>query len=114
MITANEARTLVEISAEVTELRLEKISEKIKAAANLGKNALVLDNAFPYDNFYKVHKSNYYPAALTEAQRLLKQNLEANGFSVAVIEEKHDGKGHYDTLDDDPKPFSTWHMSVRW
>jgi hypothetical protein len=116
MINAKEARQLVETSKEVMTKRLDRIGEKIEDAAKLGKSEIVLDHALPHDEVYKVNKKDFYPAELTEVQRLLKKELEAYPLSyiVSVIEQKHDGRGGLGCMDDEPVPFSTWHIKVSW
>lgn len=114
MITAQEARNIFETSEEFMTKRLKDISEKIVEAAKLSKREIILDYVLPYDSLYKVDKLAYHPAAFTEPQILLKKELEKVGFAVRLTEQKHDGKGGLGCLDDDPQPFSTWHIKVSW
>jgi hypothetical protein len=116
MITAHQARILVQTSSQVMTKRLEDISKKIEEAAKLGKTSIILDHALPHDNFYKVEKRDYQPVELTEAQRLLKKELEFPniGFGVKIVEQRHSGQAGLGATDDNPKPFSTWHIQVSW
>lgn len=116
MISAKEARALVQTSDEVMTKRLEQIGVEVEKAAKLGKCSVILDDALPYDPFFRIEKRMCGPAGLNEAQRCLKQKLEDPklGYMVGIIEQKHDGRGGLGMTDDDPEPFSTWHIRVSW
>jgi hypothetical protein len=116
MITAHQARVLVQSSEQMLLKRLEDIGKKIEEAAKLGKNHIILDHVLPYEPEFKVIKPDYQPPQLTSVQQLIKNELQSPkiGFSVSVVEQKHDGKGGLGNMDDDPKPFSTWHIRVGW
>ena len=116
MITAHEARLLVQTSQQLQTKRLNEVSQKIEEAAKLGKNSILLDNVILHDPFYRVEKRDYQPAQLTEPQRLLKAELESPkiGFSVKIVEQKHDGVGGLGSMDQEPQPYSTWHIQVGW
>lgn len=116
MISAKEARLLSQTSRTAILRHLDNIGLEIERVAKLDNSEIILDRSFPYTHEYKVEKKDYRLAELTEFQLLLKKELESPElqYSVTMIEEKHDGKGGLGCMDDDPKPFSTYHIRIRW
>ena len=75
-------------------------SRKIKAAAELGKRTLDLENAFPHETLFQIVKPLYQPACLTPWQRLIADRLKLEGYRVFITEKTvRVGSGW---TDDDP------------
>jgi hypothetical protein len=114
MITAQKAKELADTSDNNIENYCEMIGVVIEQAAKLGKRSLLLDESFHSSETYKVTKPAFYPADFNDVQRRIKKKLEENGFFVKIIEQKHDGRGGLGCMDEDPQPFSTYHIKVSW
>lgn len=86
MITAKEARELVEQSEVSMTRRMDQISEKIKEAAMLGKNELWLSSALPYHKEFEVEYQPCRTPEFTPLQRLIEKELKRQGFTMRITE----------------------------
>ena len=86
MITAKEARELVEQSEVSMTRRLDQLSEKIKEAAMLGKRELWLTSALPYHKEFEVEHKPYQTPDFTPLQRLIEAELKRQGFTMRITE----------------------------
>lgn len=114
MINAKEARELAITSDNHINGCCDQIGIKISEFAKHGHRELILDTEFPYDPEYKINKPVYLPAEFTNQQKRIKDILEKNGYNVKIIEVEHSGRGGLGCMDDDPQPFSTWHIRISW
>jgi hypothetical protein len=113
MITANQARELVEKSEKLNQKRLDQIGEWIEEAAKLGERSKPL--VYSADPFYEVKKDNFRNPSFTEAQKIVKKKLEELGFSVK-IESYQYGKSPWSNIEDedDKKPETGYRILVSW
>jgi hypothetical protein len=117
MLTAKEARERTQQSVVVLDKMLKRICEAIGLAADNGKSELILDYALHNDQELKIvdrwgHGTSN--SNLTPFQLSIKRELEKLFYNVTVVAEQHDGKAGLGMMDDDPKPFTTYHIKVRW
>ena len=113
MITAKQAKELVEQSAEKMANRTEKIGEQIEKAAALGKNNIVLDWVLHGYPEFTVADPGYRPAEFTPLQKLIAAEIEKHGFTVRLAKQHHDGVGGYGQIEP-AEPFDTYHIQVNW
>ena len=86
MITAKEARDLVEQSEASMTRRLNQLSEKIKEAAMLGKRELWVTDALCYHKEFEVEHKPYQTPDFTPLQRLIEKELKRHGFTMRIAE----------------------------
>ncbi len=84
LINAREARELVEQSKDVLDKRLEKISDKIREAATLGKRELYLADVIYHDDWVNVEMKPFYPPEFTPVQRLIEKEMKRLGFTMGI------------------------------
>ena len=86
MITAKEARDLVEQSEASMTRRLDQLGEKIKEAAMLGKRELWVIDVLYYNKEFEVNEQAYRTPEFTPLQRLIEAELKRNGFTMRIVE----------------------------
>lgn len=116
MFKASDARQLVKQSKEVMTVFLDRIGEKIKEKAALGKSSLYLDWDVGQQidsEVSEVKTEHYCPADFTPLQRLYKAELEKAGYGVTIAVEHHDGKACFGRPED-IEPYVSHHIKVSW
>ena len=86
MITAQQARELVEQSEVSMTRRMDQIGEKIQEAAMLGKRELWLASALLYHKEFEVDYQPYRTPEFTPLQRLIEVELKRQGFTMRIVE----------------------------
>jgi hypothetical protein len=87
MITAKEARELVEQSEVAMTRRMDQIGEKIREAAMLGKREMWMTSALPYHKEFEVEDQPYrFTPEFTPLQRLIEKELSQQGFAMRIVE----------------------------
>ena len=114
MITAKEARELVEQSEVSMTRRMDQISEKIKEAAMLGKRELWLTSALPYHKEFEVEKKPLYPAEFTPLQRLIEKELKRQGFTMKIEDRETTIGGGLGSIDEAPRNEMRPYIRVTW
>lgn len=115
MITAKEARALVETSTAQMADRLEAIEKVITEAATLGKREVWLSDALPYSDEYKVKDSRYYQSPmLTPVQELIAKELRANGFMFDITLRNVQVGGGLGSMDDEVTHKALPYLRVWW
>lgn len=117
MLTAKEARERTQQSVVVLNKMMERICVAIELAADNGKSEMLLDYALYNDPELKIVDRWGHGTCnsnLTPFQLSIKHELEKLLYNVTIVAEQHDGKGGLGMMDDDPKPFTTYHIKVRW
>lgn len=114
MITAKQARELVEQSEVSMTRRLEQIGEKITEAAKLGKRELWLTWALPYHKEFEVEKKPYYPAEFTPLQRLIEAELKKLGFTMKIEDREVTIGGGLGSMDEEPRNEMRPYIRVTW
>lgn len=114
MITAQEARELVEQSEASMTRRLEQIGEKITEAAKLGKRELWLSSALPYHKEFEVDKKPYYPAEFTPLQRLIAAELKKLGYMMKIEDRETKIGGGLGSLDEPSRIEMCPYIRVTW
>lgn len=114
MITAQEARELVEQSEASMTRRLDQIGEKIVEAAKLGKRELWLTSALPYNKEFEVEKKPFYPAEFTPQQRLIEAELKKLGFAMKIEDREVTIGGGLGSMDDEPRNEMRPYIRVTW
>jgi len=114
MITAKEARELVEQSESVLQKRLDRISVLIRAEASLGKREVLLKDYLYHEDWMKVEKNPYRDPEFTPVQRLVKVELEKVGFTVDIHGYPITIGGGLGSMDDKPREGTGYAIKVRW
>ena len=114
MITAQEARELVEQSEASMTRRLEQIGEKITEAAKLGKRELWLTCALPYNKEFEVEKKPFYPAEFTPLQQLIEAELKKLGFTMKIEDRVVTIGGGLGSMDEKPRNEMHPYIRVTW
>ena len=114
MITAKEARELVEQSEASMTRRLNQLGEKIKEAAMLGKRELWLTDALPYHKEFEVEKKPYYPAEFTPLQRLIEAELKKLGYMMRIEDREVKIGGGLGSMDEPSRLEMHPYIRVTW
>jgi hypothetical protein len=114
MITAKEAREMVEQSDATVKKRLECIDILVSSAATLGKREVLLKHYLYHDDWMKVEKESFYDPEFTPVQRLIKVELEKLGFTVDIHEYPITIGGGLGSMDDEPREGTNYAIRVRW
>jgi hypothetical protein len=114
MITAKEARELVEQSDTVLKNRLEYIDTLIRAEASLGRREILLKDYLYHSDWMKVEKRPYHDPEFTPVQRLIKVELEKLGFTVDIHGYPITIGGGLGSMDDKPREGTDYAIRVRW
>ena len=119
MISASDAKKLVQLSAENVKNHLDKIEKAIISTASDGKSQLSLSNAmssvFPYsDNFKITIKKELYPPELNEFQKTIKKELMAFGYGVKIDEYPVQIGGGLGSLYDKVKMGTAFQFLITW
>ena len=114
MITARQAREMVEQSSIVMETRLEQISEKIIEASMLGKSELWLTDALPYHKEFEVVEISYRNPEFTPLQRLIKTEMERLGYSFKIEQREIKIGGGLGSLDEPSRLEMLPYIRVTW
>lgn len=85
IINAREARELVESSTKMLDQRLETISRAIREQATLGSKELMLHSyIFGNATWMEVEEQPFRTPEFTPVQKLVKKELERQGFKVDI------------------------------
>ena len=114
MITAKEARELVEQSESVLQKRLDRIFVLIRAEASLGKREVLLKDYLYHEDWMKVEKNPYRDPDFTPVQRLVKTELEKVGFTVDIHGYPITIGGGLGSMDEEPREGTAYAIRVRW
>jgi hypothetical protein len=114
MITAKEARELVEQSEVSMNRRMDQLSEKIKEAAMLGKSELWVTWALPYNKEFEVEKKPYYPAEFTPLQQLIEKELKRQGFTMKIEDRETKIGGGLGSMDEAPRNEMRPYIRITW
>ena len=114
MITAKEARELVEQSDATVKKRLDRINAVIRAEASLGKREVLLKDYLYHEDWMKVEKNPYRDPEFTPVQRLVKVELEKLGFTVDIHGYPITIGGGLGSMDDKPREGTGYAIRVRW
>jgi hypothetical protein len=112
MITAKEARELVEQSDAIVKKRLEYIDTLIRAEASLGRREVLLKDYIFHEDWMKVEKKPYHD--FTPVQRLIKVELEKLGFTVDIHGYPITIGGGLGSMDDKPREGTDYAIRVKW
>jgi hypothetical protein len=114
MITAKEARELVEQSDASVKRRLDRISALIRAEASLGRREVLLKDYIYHEDWMKVEKNPYRDPEFTPVQRLVKTELEKVGFTVDIHGYPITIGGGFKSMDDETREGTGYAIRVRW
>jgi hypothetical protein len=116
MISAKDARAIVDSSEKALNRRLELIEGAIMAAAGKGENELLLDHALPYSEEFKIdtHSYGYSEPKLDSRIMQVVNALKQHGYQVKLISRDHDGTAGGRIEEHEATPFKTWHIQVKW
>jgi hypothetical protein len=113
-INAQEARQLVEQSKAVLDQRLDKLGEKIREAASLGKRELYPADVLYHDDWVNIEKKPFYPPELTPVQRLIEKELKRHGFIMVIDTRNIKIGGGLGSMDDEVKYEDHPYMLIKW
>jgi hypothetical protein len=114
MITAKEAREMVEQSDATVKKRLECVDKLVRSEATLGKREVLLNHYLYLSDWVKVDKRPYRDPEFTPVQRLLKVELEKLGFTVDIHGYPITIGGGLGSVDDKPCEGTGYAIRVRW
>jgi hypothetical protein len=114
MITAKEARELVEQSDTGVKRRLECIDILVRSAAALGRREVLLKDYLYHSDWMKVEKNPYRDPEFTPVQRLVKTELEKLGFTVDIHGYPITIGGGLGSMDEEPREGTNYAIRVRW
>lgn len=114
MITAQEARELVEQSETSMARRMDQIGEKIVEAAKLGKRELWLTDALPYHKEFETVEISYRNPEFTPLQRLIEAELKKLGYSMKIIQREVTIGGGFKSMDVESKIEMRPYIRVTW
>lgn len=114
MITAQEARELVEQSEASMTRRMDQIGEKIVEAAKLGKRELWLTSALPYHKEFEVVEISYRNPEFTPLQRLIEKELKRQGFTMKIENRETTIGGGFKSMDVESKIEMRPYIRVTW
>jgi hypothetical protein len=114
MINAKEAKRLADEAENNVVNHCEKISVAIEKAAREGAHTIKLDNVFHFEPLYKVEKKPFYSPTFTSFQQKIKDKLTSEGFVVKIVSVQHDGRGGLGCMDDEPHPYTSFHIQIGW
>jgi len=116
MITANDARNLAQESETAVLKHCEIISKHIEKAAAENKREIYLSGLL-HNPLYDVNKPAFYAPEYTAFQKVLKQKLEENGFTVAIESHEYDLNKTFNSMayhDDPPNMQESYYITVKW
>lgn len=115
MITAKEARDLVDSSEKALARRLDLIEKAIMDTAAKGETEFLLDYALPYSEEFKFAHSYGYSEPRLEPRVVQVLNaLKQHGYQTKLVSRQHDGTAGGRIEDHEAVPFTTWHIQVKW
>jgi hypothetical protein len=114
MITAKEARELVEQSESALQKRLDRIAALIRTEATLGKREVLLKDYIYHEDWMKVEKKPYRDPEFTPVQRLVKTELEKVGFTVDIHGYPITIGGGLSSMGEEPREGTGYAIRVRW
>jgi hypothetical protein len=114
MITAKEARELVEQSDATVKKRLECIDILVSSAATLGKREVLLKDYLYHSDWMKVEKRPYHDPEFTPVQRLVKVELEKLGFTVDIHGYPVTIGGGLSSMGEEPREGTDYAIRVKW
>ena len=117
MITAKEARDLVESSSAQIEARLARLDKLIQEAARLGKRNITLHydgNTHYIGDEFKVKYQPYSTAEFTPLQSLIKAELEKFGYTVKIVLKNVQIGGGLGSMDDEIKHEDHPYIRISW
>jgi len=112
MITATQARELVQGSDVVLEGHMAAISTIIEQAAKLGKNTILLDDVYP--TVFKATTSQFERPRMDGLSGRIIEQLKANGFIVDLDYKEHTFGGGLGSMDEYPYREMRYHLRVQW
>ena len=101
MISAKQARELVEQSVVMMTQRLDLIDAKITEAATLGRRELYPADVIHNADWLTVNTMAFRSPEFTPIQRLLKKELERAGFAMNIVTRETKIGGGLGSMDDE-------------
>ena len=114
MITAKEARELVEQSDATVKKRLDFIDILIRAEAALGKREVLLKDYLYHSDWMKVEKKTFREPEFTPVQRLVEVELEKLGFTVDIHGYPVTIGGGLSSMGEEPREGTDYAIRVKW
>jgi hypothetical protein len=112
LITAQEARELVQSSDELVSKMLNCISTEISIACKLGARFIYLDKAIGSPIFH-VNNESFRANEPTPIQQLYFEKLQAAGYQVKMDQQTYKGGG-LGCMEENPPDVTRWHIKVSW
>jgi hypothetical protein len=116
MINANEARALVEQSAELMEKYIEDLGKVIEWEALLGKSFVFPSNTIglQFRTIYEVDSEPYRTTELTPLQRLLQAKLKEFGYAMQLEKQEVKIGGGLGSMDDEVRKEMHDYIKISW
>ena len=118
LITAKEARTLVEQSAVLTEKYLDDLSAAITALANLGKSSFVPECEYSvslrFRDIWFAKRADYRPTEFTPLQKLLQAELKTHGYAMAFEKREVQIGGGLSSMDNEVRHEMQDYIKISW
>lgn len=112
LITANEARELVQNSDVELQKSLTYIGTQIEKCATAGKYELLLDEV--YSDKFKPTNNQFEKPVIGIVQQRIIEVLKTKGYIVETIHKTHSFGGGLGSMDDEPYQEERWHLQVKW
>jgi hypothetical protein len=118
MISAKEARTLVEQSEVLLEKYLDDLSTAITMLAQLGKTSFVPECEYSvplqFRSIWTAKRVDYRATEFTPQQKLLQAKLKAEGYSMLFEKREVQIGGGLGSMDDEVRHEMQDYIKISW
>lgn len=118
MISAKDARALVEQSEVLLEKYLEDLSGAITNLAQLGKTSFVPECEYSvnlqFRGIWSAKRIDYRPTEFTPQQKLLQAKLKAHGYSMSFEKREVQIGGGLGSMDDEVRHEMQDYIKISW
>jgi hypothetical protein len=112
LITAQEARELVQSSDDLVSKMLNCIGTEISIACKLGSSFIYLDEAIASPIFH-INNGAFRASEPTPIQQLYFKKLKAVGYDVRMVQVTYK-TGGFKSMEENPPDVERWHIKVSW
>lgn len=114
MITAIQARALVDQSTVAMDQRMKAICEKIEQAATIGKREIWLDIELPHYTEFYVAERPFNEPEFSAVQRVVREKLTGLGFGMRIATRETRIGGGLGSMDDEVVVKQLPYIKVSW
>ena len=116
LISAKEARALVEQSAVLMEKYLDDLGKVIEREARLGKSFVFPTHTIglQFRTIYETNKEQFRATELTSLQRLIQAELKKHGYMMSLEAQEVKIGGGLGSMDDEVKYEMRDYIKISW